>query len=219
MDKKSVDVLHCLTWDASPLSHLEQVEQLCRGGARWIQLRSKNSNPADLLQLCYQSLEICREFGVTLVLNDFPQLALQAGLHGVHVGLSDMPIAQARALLGESALIGGTANTAEQVLKHIAEGADYVGIGPFRATSTKENLKPILGINGVALVVRKVHDKYPGFPLIVVGGITPQDVTALQASGVHGFAVCSALVGKKAIAESLLPFLKITANKKIQEKL
>ena len=91
---------------------------------------------------------MCKEHDAILILDDHVELAQKLEVDGVHLGKTDMPVAEARQLLGEAFIIGGTANTFEDVEMHYRAGADYVGIGPFRFTTTKKNLSPVLGIEG-----------------------------------------------------------------------
>lgn len=136
---------------------------------------------------------MCRHYGATLLINDNPRLAQEIGADGVHVGAADMPPAEARAMLGPTFIIGGTANTFAEVQRHAAAGVDYVGLGPFRFTRTKENLSPILGLAGYAEILRQCQAAGLTVPIIGIGGITLVDVGALLANGLHGVAVSGSI--------------------------
>ena len=185
--------LHILTWDKSPLSHIEQVRQLLDAGADWIQLRQKIGSEKEKLQVAKQAVKLAQSYKATLIINDSPQIALESGANGVHLGLSDMSPAEARKILGEQAIIGGTANTPEQAKQRAAEGCSYIGLGPWRSTQTKENLSEILGESGI----KKVTALHLNIPIIAIGGITPKDVPKILSLGVYGIALSSYIVGAK----------------------
>jgi len=115
------------------------------------------------------------------------------GADGVHLGLQDMPVKEARDLLGKKMIIGGTANTIDEALKHCEEGADYIGIGPYRYTETKKVLSPVLGMQGLRLVVDGIRGHGVKIPIIAVGGILPSDLHSLCKVGVSGVAVSGCL--------------------------
>ena len=148
-------------------------------------------------------MEFWRHFGATLTIKDHPVIAKAVGAHGVHVGLQDMPIAEARAIAGPQAIIGGTANTPEDALAHAAAGADYVGYGPFRFTSTKEKLSPVLGLAGY----NRLMAARPNVPIIAIGGILLTAIPALLDTGVYGIAVSGLIThapDKKSLVQQIL---------------
>ena len=171
----------------------EAAELACQGGVRWVQLRVKNQPPAIWKQLALDTQAVCRRHGATLLINDNPRLAQEIGADGVHVGAADMPPAEARDMLGAKFIIGGTANTFADVQRLAAAGVNYVGLGPFRFTSTKEKLSPILGLAGYADIVARSRAAGLGVPIVGIGGIGLADVPALLATGLHGVAVSSAI--------------------------
>jgi len=187
--------LHCLTWDGSPLSHLEQVQQLLDAGANWIQLRQKNGLEQEKLKTATAAATLCKKYKATLIINDSPQIALESGADGVHLGLKDCPIPEARKLLGKSAIIGGTANTGLQALQLVTEACDYIGLGPWKQTQTKENLSEILGEAGM----KKVLELNLKVPVIAIGGIIPADIPKILSLGAYGVAVSSGIVAAKSI--------------------
>jgi len=174
-------------------SHPRQAELACRGGVRWVQLRLKNTPYPTWRQLALDTQSVCRHHGATLIINDNPQLALEIGADGVHLGQQDMPPAEARALLGPDFIIGGTANTFEHLENLVAAGVDYVGLGPFRFTTTKENLSPILGLAGYAELLAQYRAAGFAVPIVGIGGIELADVVTLRAAGLHGIAVSGAI--------------------------
>ena len=200
----SISPLHCLTWDASPLTHLAQIEQLLDAGANWIQLRQKKATEREKLQTAIAAAKLCQKYKAVLIINDSPQICLESGANGVHLGLNDCPIPKARELLGKDAIIGGTANTQLQALQRVTENCDYIGLGPWRATKTKENLSEILGEAGI----RRVIDLNLKIPVIAIGGIALQDVGKILSLGVQGIAVSSGIVAAKDIKEAFSLYIK-----------
>ena len=171
----------------------EAAELACQGGVRWVQLRVKNQPYATWKQLALETQAVCRRYGATLLINDNPRLAQEIGADGVHVGAADMPPAEARAMLGAKFIIGGTANTFADVQRLAAAGVDYIGLGPFRFTSTKEKLSPILGLAGYAEILQQCRAAGLTVPIIGIGGIALADVAPLLATGLHGIAVSGSI--------------------------
>jgi thiamine-phosphate pyrophosphorylase len=176
-------------------SSARAAELACRGGVRWVQLRAKNLPAAAWQQRARDVQAVCRHHGATLIINDNPALALAIGAAGVHLGQQDMPPAEARALLGAEFIIGGTANTFADIEKLVAAGVDYIGLGPFRFTTTKEKLSPILGLAGYAEIMAQCQAAAITTPIIGIGGITDDDVALLMSTLVHGLAVSAAIAG------------------------
>jgi thiamine-phosphate pyrophosphorylase len=167
-------------------SHPDNIRMACAAGCKWIQLRMKNADVPTITATAAQAKEICDAHGATLIINDHPDIAALVGAHGTHVGKEDMSVATARRILGPHKIVGGTANTLEDILRHAADGADYVGIGPFRFTTTKEKLSPILGLDGIRTIMSQLQ---VNIPVIAIGGITLEDVPDLFSTGIQGIAV------------------------------
>lgn len=163
-------------------------------GIRWIQFRGKDLREEEAETMARSVQELCRRHKALFVIDDNVLLAKKLQADGVHLGKEDMPIAQARDILGDDYLIGGTANTWEDVEKIRDEGGNYIGLGPFRFTRTKKKLSPILGIEGYARIMEKARDTGMDLPVFAIGGIRPEDGPALKRCGVFGLAVSSALL-------------------------
>jgi thiamine-phosphate pyrophosphorylase len=187
---RNISPLHYITQDLPDKSHQQLAEEACIAGVSWVQLRVKNKPIEEWLQIAKEVVEICRRHSVTVVINDNPEIALKSGADGVHLGKEDITPIEARKILGEGAFIGGTANTAEDIQRLQAQGVNYIGLGPFRFTSTKEKLSPVLGIDGVKEILTTAQ---PQVPVVVIGGIVPEDVTEILAAGAFGIAVSSAI--------------------------
>ncbi len=162
-------------------------------GCRWVQLRFKNAGDGELVDLAFQAKQMCSDYRATFILNDRVDIAKRIDADGVHLGLLDTSITEARSILGENKIIGGTANTLTDVLKRIDEKCDYIGLGPFRFTSTKEKLSPVLGLDGIALIMKAALSGEKQVPVYAVGGITHADVAAIRRTGVFGIAVSGAI--------------------------
>lgn len=175
----------------SGLSHAEQVKHLIAGGATLIQLREKHLSPREFRREAEVALRLARGAGVRVLVNDRADIALAVGADGVHLGQDDMPPRAARSLLGPEAVIGFSTHNPEQAREAALGGAaDYIAIGPVFATSTKANPDPVVGLDGV----RRVRELVGDFPLVAIGGITPETARAVLEAGADSVAVIGALV-------------------------
>ncbi|MET7256979.1 thiamine phosphate synthase [Dyadobacter fermentans] len=190
-----VDRLHFISNETGTMSHIDSIRLALKAGCRWIQLRVKNRPEEEVLPIAWEATRLCDGYGARLIINDFPRVALAVQAFGLHLGLTDMPVPEAHALVGGKMVIGGTANTWEDITRRIGEGADYIGLGPFRFTNTKQNLSPILGIGGYRTLVLKMQEAGHSTPIIAIGGITPDDIGELREAGLHGVAMSGALIG------------------------
>lgn len=186
----SLPRLYFVTMDGASIGHVEQVAAACAAGIRWIQLRMKEAPDEEVRGVAVAARKCCEEHGAVLILDDRVELAAETGVDGVHVGLQDMPIAEARRILGPGRIIGGTANTIEAIREHCLAGADYIGLGPYRYTTTKKKLSPVLGLEGYRRIMAEPID----VPVVAIGGIEAGDVLPLLEAGVHGVAFSGMLV-------------------------
>lgn len=176
-------------------SYEESAKIALEGGCRWVQLRIKDGEEEFLEQMALRVQSMCREYGATFIIDDNVLLAKKIGADGVHLGKNDMPVAQARQILGEKFIIGGTVNSFEDILYHLKNGTpDYFGCGPFRFTSTKKNLAPVLGLEGYRDIVLKMREKGIDIPLVAIGGITKEDIPQLLECGVSGIALSGSII-------------------------
>jgi thiamine-phosphate pyrophosphorylase len=187
--------LHYITQDLPGISHAQLAEEACKGGAGWVQLRVKNKPEKEFLVIAEEVKNVCKKYSATLIINDNVRIAKEILAGGVHLGKEDMDPAEARKILGNNFIIGGSTNTAEDVTRMINAGVDYIGLGPCRFTATRENLNPVLGIGGIKKIIVEMRliASLPAVPVIAIGGITPGDIPALMQAGVHGVAVSSAI--------------------------
>ena len=139
-------------------SHLEGIRLALDGGIRWVQLRMKGATDAEFLRTGEEARKLCDRYDATFIIDDRVELVRELGADGVHLGKKDMPIAEARRILGDDVIIGGTANTFEDIEMHYRASANYIGCGPFRFTTTKEGLSPIIGLEGYRNIMQRVRE-------------------------------------------------------------
>ncbi|HEU5433951.1 MAG TPA: thiamine phosphate synthase [Thermomicrobiales bacterium] len=159
------------------------------GGVTCVQLRAKRLGGSDFLALAKAIRTEAHAAGALFVINDRVDVAVAAGADGVHVGLSDLPLAEARRIVGPDLFIGYSPYTLEQVADSAAAGADYVGLGPVYATPSKADADPPIGIDGLAARVRATS-----LPTVGIGGITVENARDVIRAGADGIAVISAIL-------------------------
>lgn len=163
------------------------------GGGRWIQLRAKEASTEERIALARPLVALCRRYDATLIINDDVEAALRAGADGVHLGKEDTDVLEARRRLGWGKIIGSTCNTIEDIYRAYCVGSDYVGVGPYRHTTTKKRLAPILGGEGLMqLSTASQRLPYP-IPMVAIGGIILEDVKGIMGTGVAGIALSGAI--------------------------
>lgn len=176
-------------------NYVDSARIALEGGCRWIQLRMKGVDEAILEHNAIVIQQMCREYGATFIINDNVALAKRIRADGVHLGKGDMPICEARKILGDEYIIGGTVNSFDDILHAIKHSApDYFGCGPYRYTSTKQNLAPILGINGYTEIIHQMRARGIDTPLVAIGGIGREDIPHILECGVHGIALSGSVL-------------------------
>ena len=169
------------------------LEKALKGGCRWVQLRMKEATDEEFISTAKEVGALCRKYGATFIVDDRVETVTALGADGVHLGKNDMPVAEARTLLGEKAIIGATANTFNDIEAAARAGADYIGLGPFRFTTTKKNLSPELGTEGYRSIMKRCREAGIDLPTVAIGGITCSDIDAIMATGVTGVAISGAI--------------------------
>lgn len=187
-------MLQFITHPTDKLPILDQIRQAVEGGCKWVQLRMKNAPREEIIAVAKEAKEICKEHECILVIDDYVDIAKELELDGVHLGKNDMPLTEAREFLGEEFIIGATANTFEDIeaIRHL--DIDYIGLGPFRFTTTKEKLSPILGIDGYRDIIARKKAVDINLPVVAIGGITYDDIEEVMEAGVDGIAVSGSLI-------------------------
>ena len=184
----------------------EPVEALLRAGVTCVQLREKHLGDEAFLEEAKVLKAVCSRYGVPLIINDRPEIAMRAGADGVHVGLSDMGIEKARALMGEGAVIGGSAHNVQEALAAQRAGADYIGCGAVFGSSTKTDVTT-LSLEELKAICRAVE-----IPVVAIGGIHAGNVGKLAGSGIDGIAVISALFAAEDKASAAGVLLRAAAE-------
>lgn len=174
--------------------YVEGAELALRGGCKWIQLRMKDATDEEIRQAVVKLKPACRQYGATLIIDDRVDIALEMNADGVHLGKKDMPVSEARHMAGSKFIIGGTANTLDDFRRLHEQGADYIGCGPFKYTTTKQKLAPILGIGGYRDIMCKARAEGINLPTVAIGGIIRKDIPAIMATGVDGIAISGAVI-------------------------
>lgn len=186
----------------------DQIFAVIEGGCKWIQIRMKDATDDEIRKVVEAVKPTCEKKEVFLLLNDRVELAKELNVGGVHLGKEDMPCSKARMILGPAAVIGVTANTFADILAVSNLDIDYYGLGPFAATTTKKNLAPVLGLEGMRKLCYEMEEKQINIAHVAVGGITLDDVLPLIEAGVNGIAVSGAIAFAPNIVKETEKFIK-----------
>ena len=202
-------MIQFITHSNNRYSYVDGARLALEGGCRWVQRRMKEATEAEFMAAAAEIGRLCKEHGATFVLDDHVEWVEKTGADGVHLGKNDMPIDEARKILGSDKIIGGTANTFEDVERLYRQGADYIGCGPFRFTTTKKNLSPVLGLEGYQHIVDQMKSHGINLPIVAIGGILESDIKSILATGVSGIAVSGGILNAENPAEEMQRFLKL----------
>ena len=221
--------LQFITHYTERYSYIDSARIALEGGCRWIQLRMKDADETLLEETALIVQKMCKEYDATFIIDDNVHLCKKIKADGVHLGKNDMPIAEARKILGDDFIIGATVNTFDDVIKtqsHIVAETqsrdtsinlatlgvpNYFGCSPFRFTSTKKNLAPILGLDGYREIMKKMKENNIDIPLVAIGGITKDDVPELMKTGIDGIAISGSVLRAENPVETMYN-LQLTVN-------
>ena len=192
----------------SGLSHLDQVERLANGGARFIQLREKSASPRDFYDAAKAVIDFARERDVTIIINDRVDIALALKARGVHLGQDDLPPEQARRILGPDAIIGFSTHSLAQAQAAIKLPVDYIAYGPIFTTTTKENPDAVVGVAGLKAIRQAIGD----FPLVAIGGIAAGGLTSVFDAGADSAAIIGAILYDPAAITAQFARFDLVAN-------
>ncbi len=181
--------LQFITHFTERYGYLDGAKMALEGGCRWIQLRMKDASLDEVEAMALPVQTLCRRYGAVFVIDDHVELVKKIGADGVHLGKNDMPVDEARRVLGSDFIIGGTANTFDDIRHLHQAGADYIGCGPFRFTETKKNLSPVLGLDGYRDITRQMRQNGIDLPIVAIGGITLSDIPEILGTGITGIAL------------------------------
>ena len=214
-------ITHC----TEKYSYVDSARIALEGGCRWIQLRMKDADESLLEETAHIVQKMCKDYGATFIIDDNVNLVKKIKADGVHLGKNDMPIIEAREILGDDFIIGGTVNTFEDILKIMRNTqigtstssvtnsqqptVNYFGCGPFRFTSTKKNLAPILGLEGYENIIADMKRNNINIPLVAIGGITKDDISDILKTGVDGIALSGSVLKAENPVEEMKSIVEI----------
>ena len=208
-------MLQFITHTNERYDYYTSAQAALEGGCRWIQLRMKEAGDDEILAVAHPLRALCNHYGATLILDDKVELVSKCKADGVHLGKNDMPPREARRILGEKAIIGGTANSIDDIDYLVASGVNYIGLGPFRFTETKKKLSPILGIEGYRHILQACRDKGYPLPIVAIGGITLDDIPRLMTTGIAGIALSGTILNAEKPAEETRKIIESINNNKL----
>lgn len=208
-------MLQFITHTNERYDYYTSAQAALEGGCRWIQLRMKEAGDDEILAVAHPLRALCNRYGATLILDDKVELVSKCKADGVHLGKNDMPPRKARRIIGEKAIIGGTANTIDDIDYLVASGVNYIGLGPFRFTETKKKLSPILGIEGYRHILQACRDKGYTLPIVAIGGITLDDIPRLMTTGIAGIALSGTILNAEKPAEETRKIIESINNNKL----
>jgi thiamine-phosphate pyrophosphorylase len=197
---KTIDWRLCLVADSEAAGNrnlISIIREAVDAGVTLVQLRGKNLEIRAFLNLAVQASEFLKSRNIPLIINDRIDVALACEADGVHLGQEDLPLPIARKIMRKERLIGISVNTIKEAEEAEAEGADYIGVGPIFYTSSKEDLRSILGFEGLKAIRNKVK-----ISILAIGGINARNAGDVIVSGADGIAVISAIVDAKNITEA-----------------
>lgn len=185
--------LQLITHPVNGRSEIEGARLALEGGCKWVQLRMKETPVEEVKKVALELLPLCKQYEAVMIIDDHVELAKEVGADGVHLGKMDMNPKDARAILSDGFIIGGTCNSFDDILA-IKDDVDYIGCGPFRFTTTKKKLAPVLGLEGYQEIVWKCREQGINIPIVAIGGITKDDVRKVLHSGPNGIAISGGIL-------------------------
>lgn len=191
-----------------------QAEAVCRGGMRWIQLRMKGSSTEEMIREGIRMKEVCRRYHALFIINDRVEVARTLDADGVHLGKEDMDPREVRKILGPGKIIGATCNTWEDILLRQEQKVDYIGLGPFTFTTTKEKLSPVLGAEGYRRLLQQMREHHIDIPVYAIGGITEKDIPELMATGIQGIALSGLIKNSNDLTEKTEEIIELLNHKR-----
>ena len=187
-------MLQFITHRTAQYDYVDGAIAALSGGCKWIQLRMKGATKSEIIAAVEILRPLCKKEGAILILDDHVELTAQLDIDGVHLGKNDMPVSEARAILGEKYIIGGTANTFDDIKNLVSQGVDYIGLGPFKYTETKQNLSSIIGLEGYQNILSQCCKAGITTPIVAIGGIEMGDIEPIMHTGVSAVAISGAIL-------------------------
>jgi thiamine-phosphate pyrophosphorylase len=190
---KYISNFHYLTHDLEDRSHAMQANIALESGVSWVQFRTKVLKGHELISEALKVRKLCNDFNAKFIINDYVEVAKEVNADGVHLGKEDMEIAKAREILGDDFIVGATVNSKKDLVRFALENVDYLGVGPYRNTSTKKNLSAVLAREELVELIREIRSKSSTIPIILIGGINVSDILNIMELGANGVAVSSTI--------------------------
>ena len=200
-------MLQFITHPSEKYSIIDEVKMVLEGGCRWIHLCIKDSSKEEVKRVTEEIIPLCQEAEAILVIDNRVNLTLETKVHGVFLGKAKMPALEARELLGAGAIIGVTANTAEDIIAYKKVDVDYIGLGQFKGST--ENLS----LEDYKNIVSEVRNAGVELPIVAVGEITIDDVDAIMSTGINGIAMSEAIINAENPVEYTKQVLAILNNR------
>lgn len=192
---KNFERIQFITAATDNYSHAEAAQKACEAGVRWIQYRNKKTATKGVWEEVHRVKAICKTYKSMLIINDDPHLAFESDADGVHLGKDDVSVDEARNLIGKRFIIGVSCHDIDNIMQAQFDGADYVGLGPFRLSTTKNNLNPLLGKAGFEKIMNAYVRNKLSIPVYAIGGVNENDIEFFLSLGIYGVAVSSVLFG------------------------
>jgi len=192
----------------SDLSYEEMTLKVLTGGVRWVQYREKERSRCKTYEKAVRLRRIAKDYEALFIVNDFVDIAICVNADGVHLGQDDLPLKEARKIIGKHRIIGISTHSLEQAIEAEKNGADYIGFGPVFHTLTKDAGEP-RGINTLREV--KNHTK---IPIVAIGGISLENIRSVLDTGVDAVAIASAILSGD-IGENTRRFMVLLSGKSI----
>ncbi|MDR0198391.1 MAG: thiamine phosphate synthase [Methanomassiliicoccaceae archaeon] len=193
------------------LSHAELARLACEGGADVIQLREKRMDKGYILAAAREVRRVTSLYDVIFIVNDHPDIAAAADADGVHLGQEDMGLADAVGMKEKKLLIGISVSSPEEALEAERNGADYVGLGPIFATSSKHDAGNAVGLDAIREMRNAVN-----IPIVAIGGITKDNISSVIEAGADGAAVISAVVSQRDVVSAAEELKKMINESKVK---
>ncbi|MDF2450265.1 MAG: thiE2 [Bacteroidota bacterium] len=188
--------LHYISQGDTPAAHVLNISTALDSGIKLVQLRLKHITDERYTEYALKAQELCKQYNAHLVVNDNALVSKLSNSSVLHLGLEDMSITDAKNIV-PSTLIGGTANTFDHVQQRCADQVDYIGLGPYRFTTTKKKLSPVLGLEGYNTIMGQMKKQELTTPVYAIGGIEFEDIAPLMKTGVYGIAVSGLITHSK----------------------